>query len=156
MPRYFSAGTNILRVPKEMVFFDKNKEPHLLPTLTKNKHIATHYGVPAVSADYNDKGNLLKLTRGQYTDYQKKVKKQAKAEKALKKANVAVENVVKKMRGRPRKNANTVIPVDAPIAPVVVVASQKKKRTISPEHLAKMQAGARAAREKKNFNRQFI
>lgn len=105
MVRYFQAGTNIVGLPKEMVFIDKSNNPHLYPSLTPKHHIATHYGHSAIETAYNPKGgNLLKITRGQYTDYAKKVKKQSKAAKALANATASVETAAKRMRGRPRKN----------------------------------------------------
>ncbi len=60
---------------------DKSNILHLHPSLTPKHHIATHYGHSAFETAYNLKGgNLLKLTRGQYTDYAKKkyTKKQLK------------------------------------------------------------------------------
>jgi hypothetical protein len=104
MVRYFQAGTNIVGLPKKMVFIDKENKPHLLNTLTKKRHIANHYGASAIETTYNPTaGNLLKITRGTYADYNNKVKKQKKAVKELVRANDAVETAVKRMRGRPRK-----------------------------------------------------
>lgn len=132
MPKYFKAATNTIGVPQKMVFVDKKGEPHLLPTLTKNKHIASHYGQSAVLADYNPKnGNLIKVTKGEYTDYKEKKKKQEKAAKDLVNATVAVETAAKKLRGRPRKNP------DAPPA-------EKKARTPLTEEQKKQRAAKRA------------
>ena len=79
MVKYFQAGTNIVGLPKEMVFIDKSNNPHLYPSLTPKHHIATHYGHSAIETAYNPRGgNLLKITRGQYTDYAKKVKSNQK------------------------------------------------------------------------------
>ena len=121
MVRYFQAGTNIVGLPKQMVFLDKKGTSHLLPSLTPKHHIASHYGHSAIETAYNNKaGNLLKITKGTYTNYKTKVKKQQKAVKELVKANVAVETAAKKMRGRPRKNATVTAPsvvVVAPTAP---------------------------------------
>ncbi len=122
MPRYFKAATNIVRVPEKMVFVDPKGEPHLLPSLTKKKNIAKHYGQAAVLTDYNTKpGNILKVSKGQYENYKDKVKKQKTAAKKLVKASADVATAEKKMRGRPRKN---------PAAPVVAVvgAAQKVRR----------------------------
>ena len=107
MPKYFKAATNKLGVPKKMVFVDKKGETHLLPTLTEKKHLATHYGQTAIITDYNPKnGNLIKVSKGEYTDFKEKKKKQEKAAKDLVKATVAVETAAKKMRGRPKGSKN--------------------------------------------------
>jgi predicted RNase H-like nuclease (RuvC/YqgF family) len=80
MPKYFKAGTNIVGVPKKMVFVDSKGEGHLFPTLTAKKHIASHYGQNAVITDYVKSGNLLKLSKGEYIKHTEKIKK-AKSKK---------------------------------------------------------------------------
>ena len=108
MPKFFKAATNIVKVPKKMIFLDKKGQSHLYDTLTPKHHLSNHYGQSAVITDYNSKnGNLLKVSKGEYTQYTDKVKKQKKAAKVLVKATDAVETAVKKMRGRPRKNLST-------------------------------------------------
>jgi hypothetical protein len=73
--------------------------------------------------DYNNKGgNLLKVSKGEYTKYSEKVKKQKKAAKDLVKATDAVEIAVKKMRGRPRKN-----PSDTPTKTKSSLTDEQKK-----------------------------
>ena len=89
MPKYFKAATNIVGVPQKMVFVDKQGEPHLLPSLTPKKHIASNYGQSAILTDYNTKpGNLIKVSKGEYTNYNEKIKnlKKAKLIKDEKKA----------------------------------------------------------------------
>lgn len=111
MPKYFKAATNTVKVPKKMVFLDSKGQTHLYDTLTPKHHIASHYGQSAIITDYNTKpGNLLKVSKGEYTKYTEKVKKQKKAAKDLVQATNAVETAVKKMRGRPRKNPNDTTP----------------------------------------------
>ena len=84
MVRYFQAGTNIVGLPKQMVFLDKKGTQHLYPSLTPKHHIASHYGSSAIETAYNTKaGNLLKITKGSYTNYKEKVNKQKKAVKEL-------------------------------------------------------------------------
>ena len=79
MSKYFKAATNKLGVPKKMVFVDKKGETHLLPTLTEKKHLATHYGQTAIITDYNPKnGNLIKVSKGEYTDFKEKKKNKKK------------------------------------------------------------------------------
>ncbi len=106
MVKYFQAGTNIVGLPKEMVFIDKKNNPHLYPSLTPKHHIASHYGHSAIETAYNPRGgNLLKITKGQYTDYEKKVKKVKKA--ALANATASVETAAKKIRKpRTKKRSN--------------------------------------------------
>lgn len=102
MVRYYKAGTNIVGLPKEMVFIDKSNNPHLFPSLTPKKHIAIHYGHSAIETAYNPRGgNLLKITKGEYTDYTKKVQKVKKAAKALANATASAETAAKKIR-KPR------------------------------------------------------
>ena len=92
MPRYFKAATNIVGVPQKMVFVDGKGEPHLLPSLTKNKHLASHYGQSAILSDYNTKpGNLIKVSKGEYTNYNDKVKKSQKAKLAQKEKKTAAK-----------------------------------------------------------------
>jgi hypothetical protein len=80
MVRYFKAGTNVVGLPKEMIFIDKSGSPHLYPSLTPQNHIAKHYGTSAVKTSYNAKpGNLLKITKGSYENYQKKSKETSKS-----------------------------------------------------------------------------
>jgi hypothetical protein len=135
MVRYFQAGTNIVGLPKQMVFVDKTETSHLLPSLTPKHHIATHYGHSAIETAYNTKpGNLLKITKGTYTNYKEKVKKQKKEVKELVKANVAVETAAKKMRGRPRKNAT--IPAMAVVAAASVPAIKRTRTRLTPEQKA--------------------
>jgi membrane protein involved in colicin uptake len=108
MPKYFKAATNIVGVPQKMVFVDKKGEPHLLPSLTKNKHIASHYGQSAVLTDYNAKpGNLIKVSKGEYTKYNDKVKKsqQAKLVKNEKKAAAKLAEKEKKIAEKEMKKA---------------------------------------------------
>ena len=63
---YFKAGTNIVGVPKEMVFIDKKNQPHLLNTLTPKNHLATHYGTSAVGLT-TKRGNLVRtVSKGEY------------------------------------------------------------------------------------------
>ncbi len=79
MVGYFQAGTNIVGLPKKMVFIDKSGDPHLFDSLTPKHHIASHYGTSAIERAYNTTpGNLLKITKGTYTNYKDKVKKQKK------------------------------------------------------------------------------
>jgi hypothetical protein len=137
MPKYFKAGTNIVGLPKKMVFIDKSGGAHLYPSLTPKNHLATHYGTSAIETAYNTKpGNLLKVTKGQYENYKDKVKKQKKAAKKLVKASADVAVAEKKMRGRPRKN---------PAAPVVaVVGAAPKVRRPRTEEQKKESAAKRA------------
>jgi hypothetical protein len=68
MPKYFRAGTNVLGLPAEMVFIDKKNKEHLLNTLTKKHHIASHYGVNAI--DLINRGNTVRLAKkGEYADF---------------------------------------------------------------------------------------
>jgi hypothetical protein len=132
MVRYFQAGTNIVGLPKNMVFLDKSGGQHLYPSLTPKHHIASHYGTSAIETAYNTKaGNLLKIKKGTYTNYKEKVKKQQKAVKELVKANLAVETAAKKMRGRPRKNATV-----AAAAPVMAVIPKRTRTRLTPEQKA--------------------
>ena len=108
MSKYFKAATNIVGVPKQMVFVDKKGEPHLFPTLTKNKHLASHYGQSAILTDYNTKpGNLIKVSKGEYTNYNDKVKKsqQAKLAQKEKKAAAKLAEKEKKAAAKEMKRA---------------------------------------------------
>ena len=99
MPKYFKAATNIVGVPQKMVFVDKKGEPHLLPSLTKNKHIASHYGQSAVLTDYNTKpGNLIKVSKGEYTNYKDKIKKSQQAKLAQKEKKAAAKSAEKEKK----------------------------------------------------------
>lgn len=131
---YFKAGTNIVGVPKEMVFYDKNDNPHLLKTLTPKNHIATHYGTSAIEFT-NKKGNLVKtVTKGEYINYQKKVKKQKEAVKKAEKATVEVMKVEEKIKrkGRPlgSKNKPKIVATTSDGTPIAVAtpAPTQKKR----------------------------
>ena len=155
MVKYFQAGTNIVGLPKEMVFIDKSNNPHLYPSLTPKHHIATHYGHSAIETAYNPRGgNLLKITRGQYTDYAKKVKKQSKAAKALANATASVETAAKRMRGRPRKNLAIIDNiVSSAIGAVTTVPKAKGRARLTDEvkaarALAKAQVKADKATNK--------
>jgi hypothetical protein len=108
MPKYFKAATNKIGLPNKMVFVDKQGEPHLLPSLTKNKHIASHYGQSAILTDYNTKpGNLIKVSKGEYTNYNDKVKnlKKAKLIKDEKKAAAKLAEKEKKLAEKEMKKA---------------------------------------------------
>jgi hypothetical protein len=108
MPKYFKAATNIVGVLQKMVFVDKQGEPHLLPSLTPKKHIASHYGQSAILTDYNTKpGNLIKVSKGEYTNYNEKIKnlKKAKLIKDEKKAAAKLAEKEKKAADRLAKKA---------------------------------------------------
>jgi 23S rRNA maturation mini-RNase III len=128
---YFKAGTNIVGVPKEMVFVDKKNHPHLLNTLTPKNHLATHYGTSAIGLT-TKRGNLVRtVSKGQYTDYKKKVAKQKTAVKKAVKATtelVKAEQQIKK-RGRPAgsKNKPKVVASTSDGTPIAVAMTPKKR-----------------------------
>jgi hypothetical protein len=98
MPKYFKAATNIVGVPQKMVFVDKQGEPHLLPSLTPKKHIASNYGQSAILTDYNTKpGNLIKVSKGEYTNYNEKIKN-LKKEKLIKDEKKAAAKLAEKAK----------------------------------------------------------
>jgi hypothetical protein len=135
MVQYLQASTNIVRLPKKMIFVDKKGNQHLFPSLTPSHHIASHYGQLALGPAYNKRlKDGITLEQGQYTTYKNKVKKQQKAVKELVKANVAVETAAKKMRGRPRKNAT--IAAAAPVMAVIPTAPKKTRTRLTPEQKA--------------------
>jgi len=135
MVQYLQASTNIVRLPKKMIFVDKKGTQHLYPSLTPSYHIASHYGQLALGPAYNKRlKDGITLEQGQYTTYQNKVKKQQKAVKELVKANVAVETAAKKMRGRPRKNAT--IAAAAPVMAVIPTAPKRTRTRLTPEQKA--------------------
>ena len=157
MVRYFQAGTNIVGLPKQMVFLDKKGTQHLYPSLTPKHHIASHYGSSAIETAYNTKaGNLLKITKGSYTNYKEKVNKQKKAVKELVKANVAVETAAKKMRGRPRKitTAPSMVVVQAPVP---AMKTRRPRLTSEQKALKEQQkANKKIEREQKKANKAQI
>lgn len=133
---YFKAGTNIVGVPKEMVFYDKKDQPHLLNTLTPKHHLASHYGTSAIELT-TKKGNLIKtVTKGEYVDLKKKVKKQKEAVKKAEKATVEVikaeEKIIKK-RGRPAGSKNKPKMVQVQALPTIIEKRGLAPLTIKPE-----------------------
>ena len=136
--RYFNAGTNIIGVPKKMVFYDNSDEPHLLNTLTRKNHIASHYGHNALEFE-NKNGNIIKtITKGEYVNYKKKVNKQNKAVKQAEKAIVDVLNAEQqiKKRGRPvgSKNKPKIVCAMSDGAPLAIQQPQTllEKRGLAP------------------------
>ena len=128
---YFKAGTNIVGVPKEMVFYDKKEHPHLLNTLTPKHHLASHYGTSAIELT-TKRGNLVKtISKGEYVNYQKKVKKQKQAVIKAEKATVDMikaEEKIKK-RGRPAgsKNKAKIVASTTDGTPIAVASAPKKR-----------------------------
>jgi hypothetical protein len=150
MVQYLQASTNIVRLPKKMIFVDKKGTQHLYPSLTPSHHIASHYGQLALGPAYNKKlKDGITLEQGKYATYNNKVKKQQKAVKELVKANVAVETAAKKMRGRPRKNATQ--------AAAPVPAVRKTRARLTPEQKALKQqekANKKIVREQKKADKE--
>jgi len=155
MVQYLQASTNIVRLPKKMIFVDKKGNQHLYPSLTPSHHIASHYGQLALGPAYNKRlKDGITLEQGQYTTYKNKVKKQQKAVKELVKANVAVETAAKKMRGRPRKTTTTA-PAMAVIQAPVPAAKKRRPRLTAEEKALKEQvkANKKIEREQKKANK---
>lgn len=156
MVQYLQASTNIVRLPKKMIFVDKKGQQHLYPSLTPSHHIASHYGQLALGPAYNKRlKDGITLEQGQYATYKKEVKKQQKAAKQLVKANVAVETAAKKMRGRPRKNAT--IPTMAVVAAAPVPAVKKTRTRLTPEQKAlkeQQKANKKIEREQKKADKE--
>ena len=158
MVRYFKAGTNTIGLPKEMVFFDKSQHPHLFPSLTPKHHLASHYGQSAIQTAYNPKGgNLLKITRGEYTDYAKKVKKVKKAAKALADATTGVENAAKKMRKPRRKPGAKMIDdiVASAIGAATTIPNRRGRARLSPEVKAAREQAKIDLKAQKKFDREM-
>jgi len=136
--RYYKAGTNVVGIPKEMVFYDKNEHPHLLDTLTPKHHLASHYGTNAIELT-TKKGNIVKtISKGEYVNYQKKVKKQ---KKAIKKAEEATQDVMNaeqkiKKRGRPAGSKNKAKIVASTSDGVPIAVEEKPKTLIERRGLA--------------------
>ena len=155
MVQYLQASTNIVRLPKKMIFVDKKGQQHLYPSLTPSHHIASHYGQLALGPAYNKRlKDGITLEQGKYTTYNNKVKKQQKAVKELVKANVAVETAAKKMRGRPRKNATQAMAV---VAAAPVPAVRKTRARLTPEQKALKQqekANKKIVREQKKADKE--
>ena len=157
MVQYLQASTNIVRLPKKMIFVDKKGQQHLYPSLTPSHHIASHYGQLALGPAYNKRlKDGITLEQGKYTTYNNKVKKQQKAVKELVKANVAVETAAKKMRGRPRKNAT--IPTMAVVAAPVPAVKKTRARLTAEEKALKAQikANKKIEREQKKADKAQI
>ncbi len=126
---YFKAGTNIVGVPKEMVFIDKKNQPHLLNTLTPKNHLATHYGTSAVGLT-TKRGNLVRtVSKGEYVDYKKKVAKQKTAVKKAVKATTELVKAEEKMkkRGRPAGSKNKQKVVASTMDAIAVAMTPKKR-----------------------------
>lgn len=158
MVQYLQASTNIVRLPKKMIFVDKKGQQHLYPSLTPSHHIASHYGQLALGPAYNKRlKDGITLEQGKYATYNNKVKKQQKAVKELVKANVAVETAAKKMRGRPRKNATQAIPAMAVVAAAPVPAVRKTRTRLTPEQKAlkeQQKANKKIEREQKKADKE--
>ena len=80
MPRYLLAGSNDISVPEKAIFIDKTGKPHLFPTLTPKKRLATHYNTPvAPFTTHKDNGQSrayeMWTAGGQYYDYTEPEKK---------------------------------------------------------------------------------
>ncbi len=104
-----TGGGGDRRVPHKMVFVDSKGEGHLYPSLTKKKHISSHYGQSAILTDYNTiPGNLLKVSKCEYTNYNDKVKKaqQAKLAKDQKKKAAKLAKDEQKAAAKEKKIAD--------------------------------------------------
>jgi len=130
--KYLKASSAVLALPKKIVFVDKKNKKHLLPALTKGKHLASHYGHSAVDL-ITGKGKFANLVnQGTLEDIKlkkratKKVKEAMKADAAVKttvkKAKTAMAEVAKAKRVYKKKK------VDASMAAADVVVAKKRGR----------------------------
>jgi hypothetical protein len=104
MVKYLKAGASVLNVPEKVVFTDKKGKDHLLPTLSKKEHhIASHYGLPAITTVANVKSiRTVRVKRGDLVKFPIKTR-------AAKKPKLTVEEKSARKIARAMAKANKVV-----------------------------------------------
>lgn len=95
--RYLEYGSATLQVPPKMIGYDKQHQPHLYKTLTKEGFLSHHGKKSAIKLLTIDKGNKIKAIKGSINKLDNSKKRVRKTVQNLKtsmdKANKAIKNI---------------------------------------------------------------